>query len=135
MIVVDASALLEVLVVGNPDRALLMRLAGEELHAPHLIDVEVLHSLRVLATRKAATTERIETGRAEFLALGITRYAHIALRERIWELRHNLSAYDAAYVALAEGLEVPLITVDSNLRDLPRVRAEIEVFHRADDRV
>lgn len=132
MIVVDASAVLESVAVDRPDPDLVSRLATEDLHAPHLIDVEVLHALRVLVTRDAITGERAEWARADYDALDLTRYPHVALRPRIWELRHNLSAYDAAYVALAEALETSLVTTDHRIERVPGLGAGIEVFPRGD---
>lgn len=131
MIVVDSSAVLEVLVGDTPDTALVSRLAGSELHAPHLIDVEVLHALRVLMTRRVAAIDRIEAARQEFSMLAITRYPHTPLRERIWQLRDNLSAYDAAYVALAEALTMPLVTSDKPIARAAGPRAVVEVFDRS----
>jgi predicted nucleic acid-binding protein len=131
MIVVDASALLECVVGDRPDSALIVRLAGEELHAPHLVDVEMLHALRTLVTRKAVSEQRAESARVDFLTLEIARYPHLPLAERIWNLRRNLSAYDASYVALAEALEVPMVTTDARIARAPHLRTEIEVFDGA----
>jgi predicted nucleic acid-binding protein len=128
LIVVDASALLECVVGDRPDPALIVRLASEELHAPHLIDVEVLHALRLLITRRVVTEKRAATARGDFLALEITRYPHLPLADRIWDLRHNLSAYDATYVALAEALDASFVTTDSRIAGAPNLRTVIEVF-------
>lgn len=131
MIVVDASALLESVVGDQPDPELVMRLASDELHAPHLVDVEILHALRVLVTRNSASARRVEAARTDFFGLDITRYPHVPLANRMWELRRNLSAYDATYVALAEALEVPLVTTDERISRAPRLGAVIEVYQRA----
>jgi len=74
LIVVDASALLESVVGDQPDPELVIRLAGDELHAPHHVDVEILHALRVLVTRNAASAARVETARIDVCGLDITRH-------------------------------------------------------------
>lgn len=130
MIVVDASALLESVLADQPDPGLIVRLAGHDLHAPHLVDVEALHALRVLNTRRAVLAHRVESARADFFALDITRYPHVPLADRVWELRANLSAYDATYVALAEVLDVPLVTTDARIAGAPSLRTDVEVFGR-----
>ncbi len=117
MIVVDASALLETLLRTPAAEAVEKRLfgAGETLHAPHLIDVEATQVIR----RYAATGEiDAERGRAALVDLGdlpLRRYPHGLLLPRVWDLRNNLTAYDAVYVALAELLEAPLVTRDRRL--------------------
>jgi len=129
VLVVDTSAIIDALVHGNSATALADRLAGDgDLHAPHLIDVELLHALRRLERRTELSGERADDVRADFAALPVTRYPQLGLGERIWQLRHNLTAYDAAYVALAEALEVPLITCDSRLAAAPGHHADVEVF-------
>lgn len=128
MIVVDASAVLDV-IGGDPFAApLIQRMAGQPWHAPHLIDVEVLHALRRLAMLHPSKAEHVEATRVEFLALTITRYSHVGLRERIWELRSAMTAYDAAYIALAEALDSPLVTTDARLGRAPGSRCTVEVF-------
>ncbi len=128
MIVVDASAVLDV-ISGDPfSVSLLQRVAGQPWHAPHLIDLEVLHALRRLAMHHPSKAELAETTRAEFLALTITRYSHVGLRDRIWELRSVMTAYDAAYIALAEALDAPLVTTDARLGRAPGSRCVVEVF-------
>jgi len=128
VIVIDASAVLDV-VGGDPFSApLAHRVAGQHWHAPHLIDLEVLHALRRLAMHHPSKAELAEAARAEFLALTITRYSHVDLRDRIWELRDSMTACDAAYIALAEALDVPLITTDARLGRAPGSRCAVEVF-------
>ena len=88
------------------------------LHAPHLIDVEVLSALRRLVSSGEATAERSGEAIADLLDMPIERYPHDILVPRIWQLRENFSAYDASYVALAEALAdepVPLLTADARL--------------------
>ena len=117
MIVVDASIIIEVLIGSAVGRHAADRLfaRGESLHAPHLLDVEVTQVLR-----RYASTGELKPGRAreavqDLVDLPITRYPHAELLPRVWELRHNLTAYDAAYLALAEALDAPLVTRDSGI--------------------
>jgi predicted nucleic acid-binding protein len=131
MLVVDASALLEAIVAVDPAEGLIERLGGDgDLHVPHLIDIEVLHALRRLNAVGELSNERASDARADFRDLPLVRYPHLALSERIWELRHNLTAYDAAYVALAEALEIPLVTCDPRLSQASGSRAQIELLSR-----
>lgn len=124
MIVVDASAALSALLnAGLARRAL----ASEQLHAPHLIDSEVASGLR---RRVAAQQLGADAGWAALDAmrrLGMTRYPVFALLDRVWELRDNLSAYDASYVALAELLDCNLLTADARLGRAPGIRCPITV--------
>ena len=129
MLVVDTSAVLEVLVGITPDFDLIERLAVDgDLHAPHLIDVELLHALRRLRASDQISHERAEDTRTDFADLSLVRYPHQPLSDRVWELRHNLTAYDAAFVALAEALDAPLITCDARLAAAPNHTAHIELF-------
>lgn len=100
----------------------------ETLHAPHLLDIEVTQVLRRLAWQGAITDQRAATAVQDLLDLRIVRYPHFLLLPRVWQLRHNLSAYDAAYVALAEDLGASLLTRDSRLAAASGHRAVIEVF-------
>ena len=129
MIVVDASVVLEMLTLAPRADAAFARtlLTGETLHAPHLIDVEVAHSLRRLA-RQNGTARTGEECLEDFAAFSIVRYDHLPLLPRIWELRGNLSAYDASYVALAELLECPLLTSDARLARAGGHEARIELL-------
>ena len=127
MIVVDASAVLEVL-VGEPNESLVTRLAREDvLHAPHLLDTEVLHVLRRLEHRRQLTEDQVALGRTRFDELTIDRYPHRPLSERVWALRPALSAYDATYVALAEALDATLVTTDHRLAGANGTSTAIEV--------
>jgi len=126
VIVVDASAVLEVL-VGEPNGSLAARLAAEDvLHAPHLLDTEVLHVLRRLERRRDLTRSQVTAAREQFGMLAIDRYPHLPLSERVWELRTTLSAYDATYVALAEALDATLVTTDRRLAGANGIRAVVE---------
>jgi predicted nucleic acid-binding protein len=129
MIVVDASALLAVLLRTPDASALEERLLDpqESLHAPHLIDVEVAQVLRRYAARQELDEER---GRIAFETLAdfpLRRYSHGLLLPRVWELRNNLTAYDAVYVALAEALDAPLLTRDQRLASAAGHLARIEL--------
>lgn len=131
MIVVDASAEVAVLLnVGPEVERIRERVArrGQTLHVPHLFDIEVLHSLRSLILRGTVSPERARLALSRLRDTQLTRYPHTSLMQRIWELRENLSAYDAAYVALAEALDAPLITMDARLAQAPGIRAAVEVF-------
>lgn len=129
MIVVDTSALVEVL-LGTPDGgALEPRLlgAGQRLHAPHLLDAEVAHVLRRFAASGAIAPELGREALNDLADLPLQRHPHDWLLPRVWELRHNLSAYDAVYVALAEALDAPLVTRDKRLAAAPGHQARVEV--------
>lgn len=129
VLVVDASGLLEAIVARDPAPGLVERLARDgDLHAPHLIDIEILHALQRLTATGELSDERATDALADFRDLPLVRYPHVGLSDRIWQLRHNLTAYDAAYVVLAEALQVPLITCDRRLSDAPGHAAQVELF-------
>ncbi|MEK6371506.1 MAG: type II toxin-antitoxin system VapC family toxin [Acidobacteriota bacterium] len=96
------------------------------LRAPHLIDLEVVHALRGMVMRHRLLPGRAAAAISDFLAVPIERYPHEPLLFRAWELRDNLSAYDASYVALAEFLDVPLLTRDARLARSSGHTARIE---------
>jgi predicted nucleic acid-binding protein len=129
VIVVDASALLEALLRTPAADVVGLRLfaPGETLHAPHLLDVELAHVIRRYAAAGEIDGERGRAALADLADLRLLRYPHDILLPRIWDLRHNLSAYDAAYVALAEALDAPLITRDRRLAAAVGHRARIEL--------
>lgn len=97
----------------------------ETLHAPHLLDAELTQVLRRLEQAGTVSTPRAEEALADFRDLRIVRHAHGALLSRVWDLRANLSAYDALYIALAEGLEAPIVTTDRRLERAPGHAARV----------
>ena len=129
MLVIDTSAVVDALAGRPPDERLLARLGSDgDLHAPHLLDVELLHALRRLVAAGHLSEDRAADARSDFADLTIARYEHGFLADRIWELRHNLTAYDATFVALSEALDVPLVTCDRHLAASPGHRARVELF-------
>ena|SRR5258708_8804111 len=130
MIVTDASVILELLLESTAARRIRARLvdARETLHAPGILDIEVAHALRRYASRREISIERGRSAIALLERFPITRYSHELLLRRIWELRNNLTAHDAAYIALAEGLDATFITRDSRLASAPNHRATVEVI-------
>lgn len=128
-IVLDASVVVEVLLNSNAGKHTMARLiaADAELHAPELLDIEVLHVLRRLVRQGAMTEPRADEALVLLDALPLTRHRHAALKNRCWQLRANLSAYDATYVVLAEGLGASLLTRDARLARTRGVAAPIHV--------
>ena len=128
MIVLDASAVLEVLLRTPAAAAVEKRLfaAEETLHAPHLIDIEVAQVLRRYTASGDLDPERGRAALIDLMDFPLTRYPHQVLLPRVWELRHNLTAYDAAYVALAEALDAPLVTRDQRIGKAPGHEARVE---------
>ncbi|MBA2768778.1 MAG: type II toxin-antitoxin system VapC family toxin [Sporichthyaceae bacterium] len=128
MIVVDASVIVE-LVLATPTGARLeSRLAslGQPLNAPHLLSVEVVHVLRRFLRAGSVTADSAEAAVEELEQLPITRWAHEPLLARMWDLRANMTAYDATYVVLAEALGGTLITTDERLRRAAADFAEVD---------
>jgi predicted nucleic acid-binding protein len=124
MIVLDASAAMSGLLNAGPARE---ALASEPLHAPHLIDAEVANAMR-----RRVVAEQVDAGAGwralvTLQRLGMTRYPTFSMLDRIWELRHSLTAYDATYVALAELLECPLLTADGRLSRASGLRCPVTV--------
>jgi predicted nucleic acid-binding protein len=120
MLVVDASALTELVLGRTAGEVVGEHLAGHgfALHAPHLVDLEVLSALCRLVASGEMTAARADEAISDLLDLPIERYPHDILVPRVWELRENFSAYDASYVALAEAVAdepVPLLTADARL--------------------
>jgi predicted nucleic acid-binding protein len=129
VIVVDASALLEALLRTSAAAAVERRLfeTRETLHAPHLVDVEVVHVVRRYAAAGELDAERGREALADLADFPLLRYPHDFLLPRIWELRNNLTAYDAAYVALAEVLGAPLLTRHRRLATASGHHAQVEL--------
>jgi predicted nucleic acid-binding protein len=129
LIVVDASALLEVLLQTSAAARISQRIftGRETICAPHLIDVELAQVVRRYVREHAITVDRGGEALDDLAQLPIHRYPHDVLLPRMWELRHNFTAYDAAYLALAEALDTPLITRDRALGSAGS-RATVEVF-------
>ena len=125
MIVVDASVAVSALL--NDGRARQM-LSENRLVAPHLVDAEVIQTLRKLLGRGSMTAEAAEKAVQRWSNLGIERFPLPGLIARIWALRDNVSAYDAAYVALAEALDCPLLTADARLAAAPGPNCPITVL-------
>ncbi|MHB8466625.1 MAG: type II toxin-antitoxin system VapC family toxin [Acidimicrobiales bacterium] len=121
-IVVDAAAAVFSLLDDGDARA---RMTSDSAHAPHLIDAEVTHTLRRLERRGDIDAADAELHIGTWQRAGLRRYATVALLGRVWELRHNLTAYDASYVALAEALEYQLVTADARLAAAPGVRCQV----------
>jgi predicted nucleic acid-binding protein len=130
MIVLDASAAVDWLLQTSAGQGIEKRIysRNETLHAPHLLDLEVTQVLRRLALQGVVPVRRADEAVRDLLDLRITRYPHLVLLPRIWGLRHNLSAYDAAYIVLAEKLGAALVTRDSRLASASGHAAAIELF-------
>ena len=130
MIIVDASALLEFLLqtrLGARVEARLFR-DQDELHSPHLADVEVTQGLRRLVRAGEVSSDRAAEAIADLADLDLHRHAHLDLLTRAWKLRENITAYDAMYVALAEALDAPIVSCDAPLAKAPGHRAHVEVI-------
>ncbi len=128
MIVVDASTMLEALLRTPAAAVVEERLfdPGQTLHVPHLLDLEVAQVLRRYAMTGQVEPDRCREALADLGDFPLSRYPHDFLLPRVWELRANLTAYDAAYVALAEALDAPLLTRDRRLAAAPGHHARIE---------
>src|SRR4051812_22959511 len=121
LIVVDASAFVDLLLAFSNAASVenQLRTHPDDLHAPHLVDLEVLSALRRFGAHEQLS---------DFLDLPIERYAHTLLVPRVCELRDNFSTYDGVYVALAEGLEAPLLTSDKRFAKSVRKHTDVEVL-------
>ena len=130
MIVVDASAITEFLLQTELGSRVERRLYRDDeiLHAPHLLDVEVLSALRRLVHAREVETDRAEEALADLPLLRIIRHGHVDLASRAWELRPNFTAYDAMYVALAESLDATVVTCDRPFAGASRRVARIELI-------
>jgi len=130
MIVVDASALLEFLLQTPLGAQVEVRLFRDEdeLHAPHLVDVEVTQGLRRLVRAGEVSAGRAAEALADLTDLDLHRHSHLDLLGRAWKLRDNVTAYDAMYVALAEALDAPMVTCDVSLANASGFRARVEAI-------
>lgn len=125
----DASVLAPALADDGPDGdRVRARLAGEALAAPELILLEVVSTLRRAVRARRLDGRRAEQALADLAALPLSCAPHRSLLGRIWELRENATAYDGAYIALAELLRAPLLTADRRLRGVPAVRCQLELL-------
>lgn len=129
MIVVDASVLAPALADDGDDGDRARdRLRGEQLAAPELIDLEVVSALRRAARAKRLDEQRSLQALTDLAALPLRRVPHLPLLDRVWELRDNLSAYDASYVALAEALDTVLVTADGRIKRASGIACEVAVL-------
>ena len=130
MIVVDASAMLELLLVTPRATRLYDRVfaPAETLYAPELLDLEIAQVLRRFCAAGTLGVERASQALGDLADCALIRYPHLPLTTRGWQLRHNITAYDAAYIALAEALGAPLLTTDARLARAPGHGAMIEVL-------
>ena len=130
MIVVDASVVVEGLVGGGSlgDQARLLLQRPDQLLAPHLLDVESASALRRLLFKGAVGESLASSAMLQLRRFPIERVPHQPFLPRIWELRGGVSAYDAAYIALAEAADEPLATLDSRLAKAPGIACEVMVL-------
>jgi len=130
VIVLDASAAVDWLLQTPAGQSIERRIysRNETLHAPHLLDLEATQVLRRLALQRVVSAHRVDEAVRDLLDLRATRYPHLVFLPRIWQLRHNFSAYDAAYVVLAEKLGATLVTRDARLASVTGHLALVELF-------
>lgn len=130
MIVIDASALVELLLqtrTGERVEACLFE-EFDELHVPHLVDVEVTQALRRLVRVGEISAARAAEALDDLGGLDLHRHSHVDLLPRAWKLRENLTAYDAMYVSLAEALDATVVTCDGRLATAPGLRAHVDLI-------
>lgn len=130
MIVLDASAAIELLLGTSLGARVTEVLAdpSQTVAAPHLLDLEIVQVLRRLESTGALTRARATDAFHDFKQLDIARYPHDAMADRIWQLRGQITAYDAAYIALAEAANATLVTCDSKLAKAGGHSAQIELI-------
>jgi predicted nucleic acid-binding protein len=130
VIVVDASVLATALADdGNDGRRVRARLVDEQLSAPELVDLEVTSVLRKLCAAQLLDVDRADQALTDLHALRLERVPHRPLLRRCWELRHNVTVYDASYIALAEMLDASLITADERLTRASGTRCTFELMN------
>jgi len=129
VIVLDASAAIELLLHTRAGDDVRKRVShpAESLHAPHLLAVEVAQVLRRFASTEVIDADTAAAALDDLASLDIEHYDHEPLLPRVWELRDNLTAYDAVYVALAEVLDAPLLTFDERVATAPGHGARVEM--------
>jgi predicted nucleic acid-binding protein len=126
VIVLDSSAAVDYLLARGPGEWVADQLQGaDRVHAPHLLDVEVLGAIRRRLHLRQVKRRRAENALSDFRDLRVTRYAHAPLLGQMWDLRDNVTASDAAYVVLARALDLPLVTTDSRLARAPGLKVEV----------
>lgn len=128
MIVLDSSAAIDWLLQTTAGLRIRSRIRSESVHAPHLLDIEVIHVLRRLVRGGILPAGNADEAIRIFHDFQIIRYPHVTFLPRIWQYRHTLSAYDAAYVVLAEALNATLLTRDARLAAAHGHSATIELF-------
>ena len=130
MIVLDASAALELLLGTPKGRTIadLIRNPETSLHAPHLLDIEVAQVLRRLVRQRELSSSSAAAALQDLADLDLERHGHVAHLARIWDLRDNLTAYDAVYVALAEALDATLLTCDRAMGSAAHHRARVHTL-------
>jgi predicted nucleic acid-binding protein len=130
VIVLDASAAVDWLLQTTAGLRIEKRIysRNETLHSPHILDLEITQVLGRLVREGTISARRGGEALRDLLALRISRYPHFIFLPRIWQHRHNLSAYDAAYVVLAERLGAPLVTRDTRLSAASGHAARVELF-------
>jgi len=130
VIVLDASAAVDWLLQTSAGQRIEERIytRKESLHAPHLIDLEIAQVLRRLVRESTLPEQRADEAVSDLLNLRMTRYPHDTFLPRIWQHRHNFSAYDAAYLALAERLGASLLTRDGRLASASGSSVKVELF-------
>jgi predicted nucleic acid-binding protein len=129
VIVVDASVLASALGDDGRDGQIARRsLAGEQLFAPELIDLEVVSVWRRAMRARRLSEQRCGRALADLTSLPLARAPHGPLMSRVWDLRDNLTPYDAVYVALAEALDVPVLTADRKLGHAPGIDCEVRLL-------
>jgi predicted nucleic acid-binding protein len=131
LIVLDASAAVDLFLRIEPNASRLgtrLERSGESLHTSMLFDAEILQVLRRYAVRREVSEARAQQAITDLIDLRIARYPILPLLERMWALTSNLTTFDAAYVALAEALDAPLLTSDAKLARAAGHRARVEVY-------
>jgi len=127
VIVIESSAMVEALVGDPANSNLLALLADEELHAPALLDLEVASALRGHVLGGKLDPVRLEEAVEDFVAFRIERHPMTDLLGHMLDLRDNFTVYDAAYLVLAQALEVPVVSADAKLREASRLGIEVQV--------